>query len=108
MVNTNIDSVKLAVVGCGRWGINHVKTAHGLLGDNLKVVCDQRTDLVERVHDIAPGVSCTASFDKMLGMQDLNAVIIATPAETHFELAKRCLERGLNVLVEKQIGRAHV
>ena len=97
------NSVQLAVVGCGRWGINHVRTAHALLGENLRWVFDSIPSAKTRVEQISPSIPFTTDQLQILNDSTINAVIIATPAETHYALAKQFLEQGKHVLVEKPI-----
>ena len=97
------NSVQLAVVGCGRWGINHVRTAHALLGENLCRVFDSNPSAKSRVEQISPSIPFTTDQLQILNDSTINAVIIATPAETHFALAKQFMESGKHVLVEKPI-----
>ncbi len=96
-------SFQLAIVGCGRWGINHIRTAYRIFGKNLKYVCDVNQESAKRVEDISPEICFVTSFETILNCPEVNAVIIATPAETHYQLAKRCLEANKNILIEKPI-----
>ncbi len=96
-------SVQLAVVGCGRWGINHVRTAYQLLGKDLRLVFDANPSAAERVHQISPSIQFTSDPNVILNDPSINGVILATPAETHFSLAKNFIEHGKHVLVEKPI-----
>ena len=93
----------LAVTGCGRWGMNHIRTAAKLFGAELKYACDTDESRREAVLAVAPEVTFTARFEEVLNDPAVNAVIIATPAETHFPLAKAALEKGKHLLVEKPI-----
>ena len=95
--------IKLSVMGCGRWGINHVRTAFSLLGSNLVSVYDVNKAARDRVHSIDPSIPFTIELDDIVSNTELNTVVIATPAETHFQLAKECLGHGKHVLVEKPI-----
>ena len=97
------NQVKLAVVGCGRWGINHVRTAFSLLAEDLRFVFDANPSAQDRVKQISPSIPFTTDKQQILNDASINAVIIATPAETHFTLAKQFLEHGKHVLVEKPI-----
>lgn len=95
--------IKLGIIGCGRWGINHVKTAHALLGPDLVVVGDTEPAAAEKVAAVSPSIPFTARPADVIRAKDVNCVVIATPAETHFRIAKECLEHGKHVLVEKPI-----
>ena len=96
-------NVKLSIIGCGRWGINHVKTAYGLLGKDLAMVFDANPSAKNKVTEISPEIPFTTNSNDVINDTSINAVVIATPAETHFSLAKKCLENGKHVLVEKPI-----
>ncbi|MDA1061284.1 MAG: Gfo/Idh/MocA family oxidoreductase [bacterium] len=95
--------INLGIIGCGRWGINHVKTAYNLLGENLTGVFDSNPKASAKVSEISQSIPFTTNKNDVIKNSDINGVIIATPAETHFELAKECLENGKHVLVEKPI-----
>lgn len=95
--------IKLSVIGCGKWGINHVRTASGLLGENLISACDKDPKAAEKVKGVSASTVFHAGIEEILDDREVNSVVIATPAETHFEIAKMCLEHGKHVLVEKPI-----
>lgn len=96
-------SIQLGIIGCGRWGINHVRTAFNLLGPDLRLVFDSDQAAEERVRKISPSIQFTTDSKAILRDPSLNAFIIATPAETHYTLAKELLSNGKHVLVEKPI-----
>lgn len=95
--------IKLGIVGCGKWGINHIKTAHKLLGENLVYVCDIDPKKEEIVNSISPNIKFCNDFSSLMKKSDINSVIIATPAETHYELSKMCLVNNKNILTEKPL-----
>ena len=95
--------IKLAIMGAGRWGINHVKTAHELLKGNLKIVCDIDKKKEKEVKLISQSIKFDTDLNLVFDDKEINTVIVATPAETHFELAKKSLIKNKNVLVEKPI-----
>ena len=95
--------LSIAVIGSGRWGINHVRTACELLGAERVVVCDANESARAAVAAVSPGIRFTTDFSSVLGDVAINGVIIATPAETHYAVAKQCLESEKHVLVEKPI-----
>lgn len=95
--------INLGIAGAGRWGINHVRTANQLLNPDFITVCDFNPRTSEKIAEISSGISFTTRFEDLIDNPDINAVIIATPAETHYELAKKALLNGKNVLVEKPI-----
>ncbi len=95
--------IGLAVLGCGRWGINHVRTAHQLFGERLILVSDPIPAAGDRVKKISEGIRFSTDANEVINHPGINAVIVATPAETHYRITKSLLENGKNVLVEKPI-----
>lgn len=91
----------VAVVGCGAWGKNLVRNFHEI--GSLVVVCDASAAGRSRAREIAPEVDVTADLDVVLN-GSFPAVVIATPAATHYRLAARALEAGKDVLVEKPLA----
>lgn len=100
MKNNNFN---LGILGCGRWGINHVKTAHQLFGEKLILVSDPMPEAGARVRKISESIAFTTNTDEVISHPDINAVIVATPAETHYSVTRELLLNGKNVLVEKPI-----
>ncbi len=97
------EGIKLGIIGCGRWGFNHVQTASSLLNPGNIIICDSNTGNKEKSDSISPDIKFTSDINEILNDSEINAVIIATPAETHFEIGKSCLESGKHVLMEKPI-----
>jgi len=97
--------IKLAIIGLGKWGKNHLRTANSISEENLVWICDSKNDMLTESEKIIVNkrVKRTSNYKDILNDTEVNAVIIATPAETHFEIAKKCIEAGKNILVEKPI-----
>ncbi len=93
---------KAAVIGCGYWGKNLVRNFHQL--GALAMVCDPTESGRSKAAEIAPGVEIAEGLDAVLSRDDIPAVVIATPAETHREMVLRALEAGKDVLVEKPLA----
>lgn len=92
--------MSVVVVGCGYWGRNHVRN-YAELGA-LTAVCEPRPEGRERAQSVAPDVRLLSTFDEALATRA--ALVLATPAETHYALAKRALENGQDVFVEKPLA----
>lgn len=99
----NSNGFKLGILGCGRWGINHVKTAYRLFGDDLVMVSDPAEGSAERVTQISDSIPYSSNSEDIVSDSKINAVIVATPAVTHYSIVRRLLLSGKNVLVEKPI-----
>lgn len=91
--------LKIAVIGAGNWGRNHVRTVAGLADVDLSAVCDLDASRRERLASQYPATKVTADLAEALGAAD--AVIVATSAVSHADIASEALNRGLPTLVEK-------
>ena len=90
---------KVGLAGLGYWGPNLARNFDELA--ELAWLCDLSDEQRARISSRYPGARLTADFDEMLADDSLEAVVVATPVVTHAELAKRALEAGKHVLVEK-------
>src|SRR6476660_2773527 len=95
----------VAVIGCGNWGQNLVRNFHQL--GALRVVSEPSEQGRRRATQIAPGAEVVEGFDTLLERRDIQALVLATPAETHFDLASRALRAGKDVFVEKPLALDH-
>jgi len=91
--------MKLAAVGAGYWGINLVRIFHRL--GVLTKICDFNPARLAQLSADYPDVAVEGSWQAVMADRSLDAVVIATPAETHYELAKQALLAGKDVMVEK-------
>jgi predicted dehydrogenase len=91
--------IRIGHAGLGYWGPN-VARNFGEVAD-LRWLCDLSPDLVSEAASRFPQAKTTADFDDVLADPDVDAVSIATPVVTHFDLAKRALLAGKHVFVEK-------
>jgi predicted dehydrogenase len=96
--------VRVAVVGAGAWGINHVRAFARAPGAELVMVCDISASACERAQAIAPHVRLTGDLGQVLAAADVDAVVLATPAKEHSEQARMVLNAGKHVLVEKPLA----
>jgi len=92
----------IAVVGAGQWGKNLIRNFFEL--GALKVICDVRQNLKEVYQNQYPRINFTNSFSNLLSNSSIKGIVIATPAETHFDLAKEALLAGKDVFVEKPLA----
>jgi predicted dehydrogenase len=93
--------VRVGVIGYGYWGPNIVRNLHSLEGCEVVAVCDKSTNALARAQKTYPGVQMTTDFGDVLKCPDIDAVAVITPVWTHYELAKKALENGKHVFVEK-------
>lgn len=95
---------RLAVIGCGYWGINYVRVLTEVHDVDLVAICEPRAERLREVSARFPGAVPVSELDDLLARDDIDAVVVATSATTHDTVARRCLEAGLHVLVEKPIA----
>lgn len=101
---TLTDQAGVAVIGLGYWGPNLLR----VLGDNLDAkvrwICDLDPERLGKYRRRHPGARVTTRFERVLADPAVDAVIIATPVHTHYDLAARALEAGKHVFVEKPLA----
>src|SRR2546423_8826952 len=92
---------RVAVVGAGYGGINHVRNFYDLAA--LGLVCDTYAPSRARIAEKFPDARIEHDVGAALDDPNIRGVVIATPAETHYRLARRAIEAGKDVLVEKPL-----
>lgn len=96
--------IRVAVIGLGHWGPNIVRT----LIENINVCevigVEQSAERRALVNKNIPGLNIVDNFQTILDNSEVDAVVIATPTETHFRLASKALNAGKHVLVEKPLA----
>ena len=95
--------INVAVAGIGSWGKNVVRNFEEIETANLVACYDSNDTALTWVRQRYPGVRVTGEYEKILSQEDIDAVIIVTPASTHFDLAKKALEAEKHVLIEKPL-----
>ncbi len=93
---------KLAVFGAGHWGKNLVRNFYEL--DALHGIAEDNPETLESFLQQYPGIEGFSSVEQVLDRDDYNAVVVATPAETHYPIAKEALLAGKDVYVEKPLS----
>jgi predicted dehydrogenase len=90
---------RIAQVGLGQWGKNLARNFDRLA--ELVWLCDVEDERQVEAAQSYPSAQVTSSFDDVLADESVEAVVVATPVPTHYELARRALEAGKHVFVEK-------
>lgn len=95
--------VRVAAVGCGYWGPNVIRNLADLAGFELALICDMDGQRLKSIGARYPGVRLSSNVSDAFG-PDIDAVYLATPVSTHYELVKRALSVGKHALVEKPLA----
>ncbi len=96
--------LKIGIIGLGHWGPNLKWKFTNLANSEVTAICDLNEERLQYAQAKLPNVFTTKKFDEMLNKDRVDAVIIATPTKTHYTTAKKALEAGLHVFVEKPMA----
>ncbi len=94
----------IGLMGYGQWGPNYARIISEFTDARLTAICDISPPQLTAAAARFPGAFCTRNAGKLLSHPEVKAVIIATPAATHAELAATALTMGRDVLVEKPLA----
>lgn len=97
----NMPLTSVAVVGSGYWGKNLVRNFYSL--NALKLICDKNDAALNDLKKQYPEVEVCLAFNEVLNSPNIDGIAIATPAETHYRLAREALLAGKHVFVEKPL-----
>ena len=93
---------KIALIGCGHWGKNYLRVLRELK-QQIVFCCDTNEKAVAWAKETYPLVPFTASLRDVIESPEVEAVVISTPATTHYDIARQCLLNGKDVLLEKPL-----
>jgi predicted dehydrogenase len=96
--------VRVAVIGCGYWGPHHVRTFSEIQSASVAAVADRDPERLDEVRLRHPHIRTLVEDYTALFGRDLDAAVVCTPAETHHDIVRACLEHGLDVFVEKPLA----
>ncbi len=96
--------MKIGIIGCGYWGPNLIRNFSALDDVEVVAVCDRRRERLDFIRRRYPAISClTVDANEVLRSPDIDAVVIATPVSSHFELGMEALANGKHLLMEKPL-----
>src|SRR5687768_18381808 len=96
--------IRVGVIGYGYWGPNLVRNFMLAPGSAVTRVCDLREERLTPLHKVYPGLTTCNRSEDLINDPAIDAVVIATPVSSHFELALAALKAGKHVLVEKPLA----
>ena len=96
--------IKIGIIGCGHWGPNFVRNFSQLPGANVYEVTDLNIGRLEYIKGLYPEIRVSQDYRGMLENDGLDAVVVSTPAITHYGVVKECLKKNKHVLVEQPLA----
>lgn len=94
-------TLKVGVIGYGYWGPNLVRNFTAADGCEVVSVCDRSVDRLQAASKLYPAIRTLQDPNEAFSDSDINAIAIATPVNSHFELGMAALQAGKHVLIEK-------
>jgi predicted dehydrogenase len=99
-----LTTIKVGLIGLGYWGPNLLRVLSGMTDVAVRSICELDEDRLSHFARLYPGASPTTDCDELFDDPGLDAVLIATPVFSHFDLASRSLEAGKHTFVEKPLA----
>lgn len=96
--------VTVGIVGFGYWGPNLVRNFRSIPDCRLKAVCDLSEKRLKQMRSLYPDVAGEAEIARLIADSEIDALVIATSARTHYSMAKAALSAGKHVLIEKPMA----
>jgi predicted dehydrogenase len=94
----------VAILGCGYWGVNYLRVFSELPDAEVVVACDHNAKRLDEIRHRFGRITMTTDIDEALSTPGVEAVVIATEASTHYDLARKVLLLGKDALVEKPLA----
>lgn len=95
--------INIGLIGYGYWGPNLARNLEKSSRFNLKCICDLNHERLNIAKNLYRNIQAISNIDDLLNSNEIEAVAIATPVNSHYQLTKKALECGKHVLVEKPI-----
>ena len=93
--------LRIAIIGCGKIADQHVQAIRRIPGCQIVSVCDRELLMAEQLGERFGISRCYSNLDQMLGEMSPDVVHITAPPQGHYTLAKKCIESGSHVYLEK-------
>ena len=96
--------IKLGIIGCGYWGANLVRNFYQAHDCEIKTVAEASPARQNFVAENYPEIQITSDYNDLLKDNEIDAIIVATPASNHYQIANESLNAGKHVFVEKPLA----
>jgi predicted dehydrogenase len=99
--------IKIGIIGYGYWGKNLVRNFNSVSACDLVYVCENNESNSTKCQSQYPKIKVVANYDTLIDDDSIDAIVIATPVDSHYPLTRLALEAGKHVLVEKPLTSSH-
>ncbi|MBU1999384.1 MAG: Gfo/Idh/MocA family oxidoreductase [Candidatus Omnitrophica bacterium] len=96
--------INIGIIGCGHWGPNFVRNFSNNPSIAEISVCDSRAEKLNHIKALYPRVKAFHNYQQLFNAENLHAVVISTPAVTHYKITREAIKRDFHILVEKPIS----
>lgn len=96
--------INLGILGCGVWGRNYIRNFELLDDAAVVACCDLDKSNLDMARKIVPSIKTSSEPLQIINDPAIDALIIATPAKTHYEIAKLAIENNKHILIEKPMA----
>lgn len=96
--------IRIAIIGCGHWGTNYLRILQLMEEAQVISACDRETASFKKIYRQFPQIKFVENPSLLFDDSGIDAVIISTPASTHYEMVKKSLAAGKHTLVEKPLA----
>jgi predicted dehydrogenase len=100
--------IKIGVIGYGYWGPNLVRNFSETPGIKVESVADLDPKRLELIQNRYPGIKTTTRFQDLIENKEIDAIAVATPVSTHFELGMAALKAGKHLWMEKPMTETSI
>jgi predicted dehydrogenase len=98
-----VEKINIALIGCGYWGPNYIRVFNELPHCRVSYCCDLDDDRLSKMKKLYPEIKIAKDYKRVAGEDNIQAVVIATPLNTHYRIAKYFLGHDKHILVEKPL-----
>ena len=96
--------LNVGVIGCGYWGPNLIRNFTQLQDSDVLICADLDQGRLDHMKSLYPHLKVTRDYNELLKNGDLDAIVVATPPETHHRFSMEALAAGKHVFVEKPLA----
>jgi predicted dehydrogenase len=93
--------IKVGVIGVGYWGPNLIRNFVANSNTEMKACCDLKKERLDYINSLYPAIETTNTCEEIIKNPDIDLIAVCTPVFSHFEIAKKTLEAGKHILIEK-------